>query len=277
MRIKSFKMRCLTKKFHKKRVRNILFEEPIPIIFSEKRIMLLWSAKAGCTFAVKWMFEQMGLNYKDEITTNTNWVQRYRMNSYCNSKQHLEGVKLFVKYPDSFKIIKIVDDPFKRAVRSYIHACIHKYEDTKITSFLQREINFNNRFSFREFTKYLETINITECNVHHRCQIAGLEQQGYSKPPFIVRLENSMEEISHLEKLFKLDKVNLSPLRVSNHHRPKMKTTEFVGDKVMNEISGVRNAMIPEYKQFYDEEIINTIFKVYYADFEQYDYKKIIK
>jgi len=62
-------------------------------------------------------------------------------------------------------------------------------------------------------------------------------------------------------------------LRKSPHHRPKYKTSEFMGDKVMNKIYKVRKPTLPEYQQFYDDDIIEIIKNVYQEDFERYNYE----
>jgi len=257
--------------FQREKKKNIFKIEPVPIFYPEKRLILLWNAKAGCTFAIKWMFSQMGL--LQEAVKYHNWVHKYRRDIYYASKQHQIGIELFHKEPASFNTIKIVANPFKRAVRSYIQACIHEYEDAKLTEYLQREINPYNRFSFREFANYLTSIDVKRCNVHHKTQTSEAERKGYFNSIYIVKLEESMKEIPLLEKIFNLVKVDIQKLRNSPHHRPKYQTSEFVGDTVMNEIFKVRKPTIPDYKQFYDTEIKAIIADVYKEDFKQYNYE----
>ncbi len=40
---------------------KLIVASPQPIVDSQHKIVLLWNAKAGCTFAVKWMLGHMGL------------------------------------------------------------------------------------------------------------------------------------------------------------------------------------------------------------------------
>ena len=249
---------------------ELLSRGPRPIIYLEKRLVLFWSAKADCTFSVKWMFAQMGV--LEEIERKHNWLHNYRAKFYYGSSQHELGLYHLIRNPGSFYLIKVVDDPFKRAVRSYIHACIYTFEDSNLTAFLHREVNPQNRFSFREFAQYLSSIDITKCDLHLRCQISEIEKYRKFREMHIIKLDNSMEDIKYLEKSRNLKEINLDPLRISQHHRPKYKTTEFVGDKIMNEIHGIKNATIPEYKQFYDEEIKERIAKIYLRDFERYNF-----
>lgn len=261
----------IARSFLNRRIKRSFIDCPVPIFYPEKRLILFWNAKAGCTFSIKWMFAQMGLLKK--ATEYHNWIHRYRNNVYYRSKLQRTGIKLFLREPDSFNAVKIVTDPFRRAVRSHIHACINGYEDTKISSFLQREINSTNRFSFREFSQYLANINVKKCDIHHKMQFSEFEQKRYLESFHIIRLEDSMKEIPRLERLLNLDEIDLLSLRKSDHHRPKYKTSEFMGDVVINEIFGIRQPTIPEYKQFYDDDIIEIISNVYREDFERYNYE----
>lgn len=254
------------------KIKQLFFEKPAPIIFPEKRLIMLWSAKAGSTFSMKWIFSQM--NLFEQAQDYHKWIHRYRLEIYYLGKQYHKGLKLFLKEPDSFNIIKIIDNPFKRAVRSYIHACIHGYEDKKLSSFLNRKINSENRFSFREFCHYLSKIDITKCDIHHKSQVSELERRDYLNNIHLVYLDESMKEIPRLEKLFVLEKIDLLPLRKSDHHCPKYETSKFMGDVVMNSIYNEAKSSIPEYKQFYDAEIIKLVLNVYHEDFEQYHFEK---
>lgn len=136
------------------KLEKLLYKEPFPIIFPQKQLVLLWSAKAGCTFSIKWMYSQMGV-LKDPLVSQK-WVHKYRQNEYYGSKQHKEGIRLFKQNSENFRIIKIVSDPFRRAVSSFIHATIHSYEDKLLSDFLGRRIDSKIRFSFREFVMYLK-------------------------------------------------------------------------------------------------------------------------
>ena len=258
--------------YHQKKiVKKVISTDPIPILYPEKRLILLWNAKSGSTFAIKWMFAQMGL--LEKASKYHNWVHNYRSNVYYKSKDYKAGEQLFLNNLKSFNAIKIVVNPFKRAVDSYIQACIHGYEDKKLSVFLKRNINPKIRFSFREFADYLSSIDITGCDIHHKMQTSELERKDYLRSLKIIHLEDSMQEIPLFEKIHNLKKIDLSVLRKSPHHRPKYKTSEFMGDVVMNKIYKVRKPTLPEYQQFYDEEIIEIIKNVYQEDFERYNYE----
>ena len=252
------------------RIKKALYQEPIPIIFPEKRLILLWNAKAGCTFSIKWMFSQMGILH--DAQDYHKWVHRYRLNVYYKSKQHKEGVRLFLQNAEDFRIVKVVSNPFVRAVSSFIHATIHNYEDDLLSDFLGRQINPKNRFTFREFVQYLISIDLDQCNVHHRLQTSSLERIGLVSPLYVVHLNNSMEEIPKLEKQLQLDAIDLLALRKSAHHRPKYSSTKFMGDVRLNDIYKKISSTVPSYESFYDPEIQTMVVDAYREDFINYNF-----
>jgi len=268
-------MGSLTNFFYKREIKQFLNTAPVPILYPEKRLILLWNAKAGCTFSIKWMFAQMKL--LEKATKYHHWIHIYRTEVYYKSRQYQKGIKSFIKEPDSFTAIKIVSDPFKRAYRSYIHACTHGYEDDKLSHFLQREINNGKRFSFREFVHYLKSVNINKCNIHHKMQTSDLERKNIIKIIKIINLEYSLREIPLFENANNLNNIDLQEMRKSPHNHPKYRAYKFMGDVVMNEIYQECKLKVPEYQQFYDEEIEEIISEVYREDFERYNFELKIR
>lgn len=200
------------------------------------------------------------------------WVHRYRQDVYFAKGQHHKGARLFLQHPDEFQVIKIVANPFKRAVSSFVHASIMKYEDKQLSNFLGRRIDPQNRFTFREFVKYLNVIDITSCNSHHRLQTTELDRTRMVEPITVVRLDDSMNEIPKLEKHLQLKTTDLITLRKSKHHRPKVTTDRFMGDTKLNSIYGVKNASVPVPESFYDSEIQALVANAYREDFTQYNF-----
>src|SRR2546430_4163633 len=92
---------------------------PQPIVDLRNKIVLLWSAKAGSVFAIKWMFKHMGL--LEEALAFHPWIHCYRMNVFCLSDRYKAAVEDFFHSPLSYRVIKFVRSPFKRAVSSYVH------------------------------------------------------------------------------------------------------------------------------------------------------------
>ena|SRR5437764_1483861 len=71
--------------------------EPRPVVDSRRKVVLLWSAKSGSTFAMKWMFAHMGL--LEKALAYDSWIHCYRMHILYSSAEHEAAVQNFCKSP----------------------------------------------------------------------------------------------------------------------------------------------------------------------------------
>jgi hypothetical protein len=254
---------------------DILFGSQI-LVDSQKRIALFWTPKVGSLFAVRWFFEQKGLlnealNYQRFYHGYKEFVHNYRDEIYRFSDGHRTSLASFLRNPESFTVIKIIRHPLKRAVSSYIHTIRFGFSDSKIQKYLARKISSKSRFSFREFVGYLESIDITKCNIHYRTQTHPLERSGQIRINHIVDIENSVEKISELERMLDLKQTNLARFSNSKHHTIRKNTDSFYGDKI--DFFGWRNVLTPPAINFYDDDLVKRIGIIYAEDFERYGYK----
>src|SRR5680860_1065626 len=204
-----------------------LATRPRPILDSQHQLMLFWSAKAGCTFAVKWMLDHMGL--LQEALAHHQWVHKFRVAKLYAGLAHKSSVRDFLDSFDGYRAIKIARNPYKRAVSSYIHAARFGYEDARISDFLSRPVEKHGGFSFREFVTYLETIDLCACNVHHRVQVHPLERYFVSGSRFVIDLDHSWlcfrswNACSACRRVTQLTTVNHPTICV--HHRMPTKSS----------------------------------------------------
>jgi hypothetical protein len=235
-----------------------------PLIYPEKKICLFFSAKAGCTFATKWFFYQQGL--LDEALAYNKWVHEYRRNIYNKTATY----KKELNHVNSSKYIriKLVRSPYQRAVSSYIHAVMHNHINTEITEFLARPLTQEHRFSFEEFISFLEETGVQDCNPHNRVQALQVELQNKLSFSYIIKLENSYADFKDIENKFNLKISDFETLSESHHHRKKISSEEFNGDKILGRI----NKYFFEYASFYNKTLKNQVAKLYACDFSQYQY-----
>ena len=88
-----------------------------PLFLEDKDVAVIWSAKSGCTFAVKWFLLQRG--ELDQALAYSNWIHDYRTQVYRKSPAYQAGVHR-AEY-GKFRYLRLVRDPFARAVSSYLH------------------------------------------------------------------------------------------------------------------------------------------------------------
>jgi len=236
-----------------------------PLVDKKQKIALLWTPKTGCTFTTKWFFSQI-----DELAKAEEYhgfVHQYRTKVYQKSEAHVESLNDFVENPKSYRVIKVIRDPHLRAVSSYLHANKWKFSDDKISKFLNRELNNNQRFSFSEFIEYLASVNIHDCNPHYKSQIHYLELKKKLKPDYIINLPNATEELCRLEVELDLLKTDVKKLVHSKHHTKRDKFEGFYGDKVLKIKKG---EVLPQAEQFYNQELKNKVSEIYKDDIKRY-------
>ncbi len=257
--------------FKRSPLHKLIVAPPEPIVDSRHKVVLLWSAKAGCTFAVKWMLGHMGL--LQEALAHHRWIHNYRAHKLYKSAAHKASIQDFVDEPAAYRAVKIVRNPFKRALSSYIHASQCGYEDVHMARFLKRAVDADNRYSFREFVAYLETIDLNACNVHHRLQTHRLERAFAPGTRFVIDLDHSMILLPGLERLLRLRRSNLSRYRKSHHHTQPSKriATEFSADSLLR-VTLESKRDLPGYRHFYDADLERRVYDLYAEDFLLYGF-----
>jgi hypothetical protein len=237
---------------------------PLPLVSKEHKLAVLFTPKAGCTFAVKWYFEQVGL--LSEALAYHTWIHRYRQFVYYQSAAYNPD---HIAEP-GVRIVKFVRNPFDRVVSSYVHAVRTAYENDGLTRFLGRELNRQNSFSFREFVDYLGSVSLSDSNQHHRMQYHPLEAEGLIQLDRVVKIEESQSAVPELETALGLKQTDLGRLTTSAHHTKRNSTDEFCGDTRLVLASG--SATVPPSRNFYDDVLAARVVELYRKDFDAYGY-----
>ena len=241
----------------------------LPLIDSQDRFVLFITAKAGCTFATKWFFEQQGI--LEEAIKYGKGVHKYRIEIYYKRPGYMGDLKRVLA--NRVKKIKLVRCPYQRAVSSYIHCIKKKKLQQEISQFLGRNFEKNNTFSFEEFVDFLSSIDINTCNPHYRRQTWEHEISERLKFYRIIKLENSIDEFRDLENVLGLKRTDLGDLSDSHHHIKKMgQNDSYCGnvnfDMKVNAIDHFRN--------FYNAHSSEMIARIYEVDFSTYNYSKFM-
>lgn len=251
--------------------------DPMPLFSKKHSLGLLWSAKAGCTFATKWFFDKIG--FLEAALFYSPWIHKFRTQVFYQSrdyKKYLRNDQFLQELLDrDMKIIKIVRNPYARAISSYMTAIKGGYEKQKISCFLNRDINSSETFSFREFVDYLGTRDLCSCNIHFRIQQHPIEKIGKVQPDYIVKLENSYDELNQVERDLGLPISDFELLKNSSHHSHRSKEiAEFCGDRHFQFLNQ-KSIVLPASTSFYDESIKNKVANLYKIDFESYGYSML--
>jgi hypothetical protein len=219
-----------------------------PLIDRKNKIIMSWSAKAGCTVAVKMFFHHMGILHKalaheKKLGGNFPDTSMYRRKVFY--KKFGAPTKVELASPKYFKF-KVVRNPYTRAVSSYIHAInLKKFQG-----------------SFAAFIRKLSRRGVEHSDHHWRQQL----RENPKLFDRIVKLENLDAEMEAINKLIGSKfKTNFS----SDHHLKKTKVKKFVGHKAFKpEVK-----KIPDYRYFYNKKILAAVSKLYKADIMAYKYE----
>ena len=107
----------------------IIPREPIPLYSEDLRLTVLWSAKAGCTFAVKWFFLHAGVLKAALAHPPNGWPHDYRNAVFCKRSGYLKGLPR--AFGPDMHVVKFVRDPFERCVSAYLAYCQAAQKDKR--------------------------------------------------------------------------------------------------------------------------------------------------
>jgi len=241
---------------------------PIPVLNFNKKLAVYFSAKSGCTFTVKWFFYQ--IDHLNAALDFNHFVHKYRWQVYLRSDQFIKSQDNFINNKGKgYLKIKVVRNPFERAVSSYMHF-LGMLEEKHPA--LNNNFNINYKkmsYSFAEFLNMLKDININNCDIHWRRQFQLVERQ--FQFDHIIHLKNSKKELLSIEETYNLKKtLDIEKLAHSGHHSKKKESDgEFCGYKSFTfEIRKNR----PSYKFFYNHKLEESIRTIYNLDFEKYNF-----
>ncbi len=231
---------------------------PVALYSESLPLAVLFSPKAGTTFAVKWFFFQEGV--LDEALAYAKWPHPYRQEVFY---QRPDYVKKLAAVPSlGPRVVKFVRDPYDRAVSSYLHFCELSQRDDPIQAravladigdHLGRRVGIESSFTFREFVSYLASIDLHVANVHFRTQVSPCERDGLLQEMRIVKIEESRDELPRLEADLGLKPSDYEELRSSPHHTTRADLPGFFGD---TEFGLARDVPTPRTASFYDEALI---------------------
>jgi hypothetical protein len=239
---------------------HVAFVEPA-------NLAVMWSSKAACTTVIKWAFLHNGL--LPEALAYSSWIHKYRLRQYQKSDRYRSRLKDFRR--GKFVVVKVVRNPLERAVSAYIHAYRFGYDDKAISEVIQRPLDRQHRFSFREFVGFLERSDLRTCNPHHRVQVAPVERRPLFRiaPRQIIRIEQDLAQaLNKLESSLGLPITDLTdPVFASEHHTRRVSQHEPAAD-----LTHFARGGLPPASTFYDDDLKQKVARLYAEDFRHYGY-----
>ncbi|NEQ51064.1 MAG: sulfotransferase family protein [Leptolyngbya sp. SIO3F4] len=245
--------------FHHFRPR-MLYMEREPLVDFDKKIMLFWSQKSGCTSAIKWLFRGMGI--LEEALAHNPWMHEYRMWVYYDKFRWYDRFpKAF--WDEDYLRIRVVRNPFYRCVSGYVHLLKHR---DIYAPHLTEEV------TFVEYLEWLGTQDLDWFDGHFSRQnlnILGHQQEGIQE---IVHLEDLADELNRINAQYGLNNPYTDDLSESRHHyrqedadRDGEATHHWPGTRV--------RAEKPAHVRFWrDPEVVEQVVALYESDFGPFGY-----
>ncbi|MEM8937334.1 MAG: sulfotransferase family 2 domain-containing protein [Pseudomonadota bacterium] len=183
--------------------RRLLLCESPPVIATEQKFVMVWSPKSACSTAMIWFFQVIGV--ADKARAFDNFPHLYRIRVHYPSAYHRNALRTDIS---DFHILRIIRDPYQRAVSSYRHALRDGFENRRLSAFLGRPVTKKTGCTFDEFLAYLATIDIEKANPHIAQQRHPIEAQ--RPPTFTVNVseENLLSRLNAFEETASLPRTD---------------------------------------------------------------------
>jgi hypothetical protein len=238
----------------------------IPRMLLCNNFIIDWSAKAGCTVAIKMWFDYLGvLEDANRYSYPRKWIHDFRVDvfyerfGYAN-QSHIDSSD-FIK-------IKYVRNPFTRVVSSYLHGIRSKLFSSRFCPHWPDNIGDKNEISFYEFVNLLFDEKFL-CSGGGHWRIQNMYPDiNYDE---VVKIEKLQDGVENLNKKYNL---NLKWDFGSGHHLKKKTKIDNFYEKSASDVLKYldENKEVPTYDSFYNNEIKEMVYKIYEVDIETYGY-----
>lgn len=245
------------------------FRDPRPLVSWPERVGIFWSAKSGCTAVLRWYLERIGL--RNAAENHSVWPHDYREQVLYRSADYEHWQRECDI--DETRWLRVIRDPFKRAVSSFRHAVQFGYLDLQMSDYFGHRIHHvTTGISFVEFLAFLQEKGPFS-DIHNLPQRHFLEER--VRELYVVNIDrvSLAEGLSSFEKRAAIRHVPLDAERIVtplgfDHKAPLYVTEEnFYRTKMKK---GDTISRWPQHEAFLSEEACALIRGIYAADFNAY-------
>ena len=244
---------------------------PRPMVNAPKNLLVYWSPKSACTTAYVWFSHISG--FLPEMRRYGLWPHRHRQDVYERSQFYSDSVRADLSGANAIRIMR---DPYSRAVSIYRHAVQSRFADRFLANFRGGSFNFEQGMSFQDFLDFVATLDMSRVDIHFRPQFHLYERE---KPPsHVINVSktdlfeglNAFERdvglpptdfaaFGWLHDLEKMRKAKQEPMEGS-----RLDTTAFSRQQVK------KLGQFPNYGQLLTPEARQKIELIYKSDFDAY-------
>lgn len=235
------------------------------------RLSVIWSAKSACTAVYTWFAHVSG--FGDELSGEGRGPHEHRGNVYHRSGLYLRSLKADAA---AFRTLRVIRDPYTRAVSSYRHALMNAYSDPYMAAASHGTLNRRQGYSFHQFLDMLESVDIRRANLHFRAQFRPMER--IREPDAVINISKSdlFGELRKIERMWSLPPAEIATLDwfVEREASRKAKQLSVEGadlDRTAFDASAAQGqSPFPDYSQLLTPPARQRIERIYAIDFAAY-------
>ncbi len=169
---------------------------PEPLIDPQNRVVVIWSPKSACTATTIWFFHLCGLY--EEAMAYDSWPHQYRQNVYRGSNLHRRGLTDDLR---GYRIIRVVRDPYQRAISSYRHALMTGHLNAPMSAYRGRRTDNETGYSLVDFLNCIgrRDLSVYVSNTHHAVQSQPIERVLPPTDVINVSKQDLFEQLNRIE------------------------------------------------------------------------------
>ena len=250
---------------------NPISDGPRPLLNGDKKLTVLWSPKSACTTVYVWFSHLSG--FAQEVRDYAAWPHRHRVEQYQVSKLYAESLEGDL---DANQVLRIIRDPYGRAVSIYRHALQTDFADKELGRYQGGRHDSVTGYSFQDFLDFVATLNMAKVDIHFRPQFHPYE--GTRTPDRIVNIskQNLFTELNSFEAQLgwtptRFEELNwLHDLEGKRKAKQEPMAGEALDEAVFNRKMVSKLGQFPSYEQLLTSAAREKIAQIYKVDFDAY-------
>lgn len=244
---------------------------PKPLINKDKNLIVVWSPKSACTTTYVWFSHISG--FANDVRNYASWPHRHRLEKYLKSGLYSDSAASGM---ETAKMLRIIRDPYARAVSIYRHALQTFFADKDMETYSQGRTSAETGYSFQTFLDLLLQLDMQRSNIHFRPQYHSFEMTRTADRVINITKQDLFTELNQFEVDQGFGKTNFEDLNwlhnLESKRKAKQERVEGEGiDTVPYSRNQVTNlGMFPSYDQLLTPEARQKIETIYKSDFAAY-------
>tara|TARA_R100000655_G_scaffold104249_1_gene151313 strand:- start:334 stop:1050 length:717 start_codon:yes stop_codon:yes gene_type:complete len=230
-----------------------------PLVNRNKKFIVFWNAKAGCTAVKRWYINTIGLDYENLNPHKflASYPRHGGVGEFYATRDQVDD-----EYSDYFKFI-VCRNPWSRLVSYYKNKKIQVGWKNKTWPIDIRVRDTNSEdFSFKDLVYFIDKTPDLYLEQHIRSQTSDLEGIRFDA---VVKLENFESQMNLICDYLKIEQRNFENTNkntVTKSGRPcfDMRPGEF------------SDSFMPSYHYFYDDELKTMIANKFKTDIKYFKY-----